>query len=69
MRTEEVVLESGEEGTIETNSAWGKGLVRQSSLPSRKGEFLPPENPSPNCVVWDRGMTIGCRFELGDDLA
>ena len=37
VRKEEVVEESIEEGTTETAS-WGKGLSRQSSLPSRRGE-------------------------------
>lgn len=37
VRKEEVVLEVQEETGIE-NSYWGKGLSRQSSLPSRKGE-------------------------------
>lgn len=30
-------MESAEEGTTEV-SGWGKGLSRQSSLPSRRGE-------------------------------
>jgi len=36
VRQEEVVEESIEEGTTEVSS-WGKGLSRQSSLPSRRG--------------------------------
>lgn len=39
-RTEEAVIESGEEGTMETGGSWGKGLSRQSSLPSRRGEYF-----------------------------
>ena len=35
--TEDVVIESGEEGTVEAGGSWGKGLSRQSSLPSRRG--------------------------------
>lgn len=38
VRTEDVVIESGEEGTAEIGGTWGKGLSRQSSLPSRRGE-------------------------------
>jgi hypothetical protein len=37
VRKEEAVIESTEEGTTEMGS-WGKGLSRQSSLPSRRGE-------------------------------
>jgi len=37
VRTEDVVIESGEEGTAEVSGNWGKGLSRQSSLPSRRG--------------------------------
>ena len=45
VQTQEVVIESGEEAAIpipptETGSGWGKGLARQSSLPSRKGEQM-----------------------------
>ena len=40
VRTEDVVIESGEEGTVETSGEWGKGLSRQSSLPSRRGEWM-----------------------------
>ena len=40
VRKEEVVEESLEEGTTEVSS-WGKGLSRQSSLPSRRGEYIP----------------------------
>jgi hypothetical protein len=40
VRKEEVVEESIEEGTTETGN-WGKGLSRQSSLPSRRGESRP----------------------------
>lgn len=36
VRKEEAVLESTEEGTTEMGN-WGKGLSRQSSLPSRRG--------------------------------
>jgi hypothetical protein len=38
VRKEEAVLEATEEGTTEVGS-WGKGLSRQSSLPSRRGGF------------------------------
>ena len=38
VQTQEVVIESGEEGSPEIAQGFGKGLVRQSSLPSRKSE-------------------------------
>lgn len=38
VRKEEAVIESTEEGTTESGT-WGKGLSRQSSLPSRRGKF------------------------------
>ncbi|ORX38432.1 YT521-B-like domain-domain-containing protein [Kockovaella imperatae] len=37
VQPQEAVIESGEEGSPDLNLGFGKGLTRQSSLPSRKG--------------------------------
>ena len=50
VRTEDVVIESGEEGTVETGGEWGKGLSRQSSLPSRRGRWISFQIP-PKCLL------------------
>lgn len=44
VRKEEAVMEStleGHEEGVAEMSSWGKGLSRQSSLPSRRGEYHP----------------------------
>lgn len=43
---QDVVTEGGEEGTTESGT-WGRGLSRQSSLPSRKGGSLTQRNADP----------------------